>query len=120
MHLPWLPDGRYPGSANTDSALMKPPVLPPDLAWQEQAIESKRALLTYLRSQPKRLTMESFLCLAELLRKAAWKHEGELWKKDELRLPTQAAAEVELERQIAADRDKILRKTIKGYCGNAC
>lgn len=61
--------------------------------------------------------MESFFCLAELLSKAAWKHEGELWKKDGLRLPTQAAAEVELERQIAADRDRILRQTVTSYNG---
>ncbi len=99
---------------------MKPaPSLPRDLAWQEQAIESKRALLAYLRSQPKRLTMESFMCLTDLLRKAGWRYESERWQKDGVQLSTQAAAQAELERQITADRHRILKKTVKGYCPNA-
>jgi hypothetical protein len=94
---------------------MKSPLLPLDLAREEQAIESKEALLAYLRSQPKRLTLESYLCLTELLRKAGWRHEDQLWQKAELRLPTQAAAESELQRQIAADKDRVLRQTVRSY-----
>lgn len=104
---------RRPGVSH--STLMRPSQPPLDLVWQEQAIESKRNLLAYLRSKPKNLTMESFICLTELLRKAGWQHADEHWSKDDFKLSTVAAAEVELERQIAADKDRVLRQTVKTY-----
>ena len=117
QHLPQLLDKVHGEVANAGSSSMKFQPLPRGLAWEEQAIESKRALLSYLRSKPKNMTMESFLCLTELLRKADWRYEGQFWRKGELQLPAQAAAQVELECQIKADKDRILRKTIKGYRG---
>jgi hypothetical protein len=75
-------------------------------------------LLAYLHSQPKRLTMESFICLTDLLRKAGWRYESDHWQKDGFQLLTQAAAQAELERQIAADRHRILKTTVVGYQGN--
>ncbi len=98
---------------------MKSSALPPDIARQEQAIESKQALLAYLRSKPKRLTMESYLCLTELLRKANWEHKDQLWQKSGLQLPIIVAAVMELERQILADKDRILRKTVNNYGDSA-
>jgi len=94
---------------------MKSSASPSSVPWQEQAIESKRTLLTYLRSDPKKLTMESFLCLTELLRKAGWRHEDPCWCNGDLRLPTQAAAIVELERQISEDEKRLLRQTITRF-----
>jgi hypothetical protein len=90
-----------------------------NLEWQERAIESKRALLAYLRSQPKNFTIENYLCVADILRKAGWQYADSLWKKDDVQLATFAAAELELKRQIAADKDRLLRQTVKTYRGNA-
>jgi hypothetical protein len=91
---------------------------PGNLEWQERAIESKRALLAYLRSKPKNFTIENYLCVTDILRKAGWQYADSLWKKDDVRLDTLAATELELQRQIAADKDRILRQTVKTYRGN--
>ena len=53
------------------------------MAWEEQSIESKRTLLAHMRSQPKHLTMECFLCLIEWLGKGGWRLEDQLWQKDD-------------------------------------
>jgi hypothetical protein len=50
---------------------------------QERAIQSKRALLAYIRSQPKRMTMESYLCLIGILGKAGWHHPEIIGKRME-------------------------------------
>ena len=92
---------------------------PGNLEWQERAIESKRTLLAYLRSKPKNFTIENYLCVTEILRKAGWQYADSLWKKDDVRLTALAAAELELKRQIAADKDRLLRQTVKTYRGNA-
>jgi len=81
----------------------------------ERNIDSKRVLLDYLRSHPKRLTMESFLCLAEILRKSGWILEGEQWCRQNKRLTLFEAAIVEITEQISSDKDKILRDTVKAY-----
>jgi hypothetical protein len=86
-----------------------------NLEWQERAIESKRNLLAYLRFKPKNFTIESYLCVTDILRKAGWHYTDNLWKKDDVRLATFAAAEVELKRQIAADKDRLLRQTVRSY-----
>jgi hypothetical protein len=85
----------------------------------ERAIESKRALLVYLSSKPKHLTIESYVCLTGLLRKGGWLHEDDHWQKDNLRLPSLAAAEVELDRQIEIEKDRVLRQTVMSYRGKA-
>jgi hypothetical protein len=75
-------------------------------------IDSKRVLLDYLRSHPKRLTMESFMCLAEILRKSGWILDGEQWCKQNKRLSLLEAAIVEMTEQISTDIDQILRNTV--------
>ncbi len=90
-----------------------------NLEWQERAIESKRTLLAYLRSKPKNFTIENYLCVTDILRKSGWQYADSLWKKADVRLATLEAAELELNRQIAADKDWLLRQTVKTYRGNA-
>jgi hypothetical protein len=82
---------------------------------QASAIESKRSLLAYLRSEPQRLTIESYLCLTCILSMAGWRYDQESWMKGEHRLPTLKAAALELEHQIGADRDRLLQKTVRNY-----
>jgi hypothetical protein len=82
---------------------------------QASAIDSKRNLLAYLRSGPQTLTLESYLCLAGILSRAGWHFDTERWSKNDQCLPTLDAAIVELERQVASDRDRLLRRTVKSY-----
>jgi hypothetical protein len=82
---------------------------------QACAIDSKRNLLAYLRSEPQNLTIESYLCLASILSRAGWQFGTERWSKGDQRLPTLDAAIVELEQQVASDRDRLLRRTVKFY-----
>lgn len=81
----------------------------------ERGIESKRSLLAYLGSQPKRLTMESFICLADMLQKFGWILEDDRWRKRDMSLALLEAAIVELTAQISFEKDRILRNTVKGY-----
>jgi len=81
----------------------------------ERSIDSKRSLLAYLRSQPKRLTMESFICLADMLQRSGWILEDERWRKRDMSLAVLEAAIVELTAQISFEKDRILRNTVKGY-----
>lgn len=82
---------------------------------QARAIESKRSLLAYLRSGPQHLTIESYLCLTSILSQAGWQHDAERWRKDEQCLSTIEAAILELDQQVASDRDRLLRQTVKFY-----
>jgi hypothetical protein len=82
---------------------------------QERAIESKRALLAYIRSEPKRMTMESYLCLVSLLNKAGWENRNGQWHKSGISLSALSAAEHELEEQIVADKDRLLSQTVAKY-----
>ena len=82
---------------------------------QASAIESKQGLLAYLRSGPQQLSIESYLCLTRILGKAGWRFDAQSWNKDMLCLPALEAAIVELEQQIAADRDRLLSQTVKSY-----
>jgi len=85
----------------------------------ERSIESKRTLVAYLRSRPKHLTIESFICIADLLQKSGWNLEGERWRKGDLWISLVEAAIVEMTAQISAEKDRLLRKTVKGYPGKA-
>ena len=82
---------------------------------QAKDIESKCSLLAYLRSGPQNLTIESYLCLTRILSEAGWHHEAERWIKENRCLPTSEAAIMELEQQVASDRDRLLRQTVRHY-----
>jgi hypothetical protein len=82
---------------------------------QAKAIECKRDLLSYLRSGPQQLTIESYLCLSRILTQAGWRHEGERWRKGGKSLATVEAAIVELQEQVTAERDRLLQQTVKSY-----
>ena len=82
---------------------------------QATAIESKRNLLAYLRSGPKHLTIESYLCLARLLTRAGWSFDSARWTRGGHNLSTIEAAILELDRQVASDRDRLLRRTVGAY-----
>jgi hypothetical protein len=82
---------------------------------QASAIERKRNLLAYLRSKPQHLTLESYLCLTRILSEAGWRHQQECWTKGSQRHSTLPAVILELESQIAADRDRLLRQTASNY-----
>jgi hypothetical protein len=79
------------------------------------AIESKRKLLAFLRTNPQGMTMESYLCLTRILTDAGWQHDEGIWSKDQQRLSIFEASAVELDRQIAADKDRLLLQTVAGY-----
>ena len=85
------------------------------VAEQERAIESKQALLVYLRTNPKRMSMESFLCLVDLLNKAGWQNRDGQWHKSGISLSALSAADRELEEQIRADKDRLLSQTVANY-----
>lgn len=82
---------------------------------QERAIESKQALLAYLRSCPKKMSIESYLCLAGLLTKAGWQSEGGEWRKAGMTLSLFAAAVQELVQQLQTDKDRLLSQTVANY-----
>ena len=82
---------------------------------QATVIESKRNLLLYLRSGPKHLTIESYLCIANILSRAGWSFNTSGWTKDGQSQSTLEAAILELERQVAADTDRLLRRTVAAY-----
>lgn len=82
---------------------------------QATAIETKRSLLAYLRSGPQHLTIESYLCLTNILSQAGWKFNSGRWTRDGNCLAILEAAVLELERQLASDRDRLLRQTITAY-----
>jgi hypothetical protein len=86
---------------------------------EEQAavIETKRSLLTYLRSGPQHLTIESYLCLTNMLSQAGWNFNSGRWTRDGCCLATLEAAILELERQLASDRDRLLRQTVTAFHG---
>ena len=89
--------------------------LPDDLEREERTIESKRALLAYLRSPPKHFTLENYLCLARILTQAGWRFDDLLWHKDTHHLGVLEAGIIELDLQIAADKDRVLRRTVQNY-----
>lgn len=89
--------------------------LPADLEQAERSIDSKRALLAYLRSPPKHFTLENYLCLSRILTQAGWRFDDSLWHKDTHHLPAIEAAIIELELQIAADKDRVLHRTVQNY-----
>lgn len=82
---------------------------------QAKAIESKRTLLAYLRSRPEHLTIESYLCLTSILNRAGWNFNAGHWTRDGYSLVTLEAAILELEEQVASDRDRLLGQTVTGY-----
>ena len=82
---------------------------------QAKGIESKQNLLAYLHSGPQHLTIESYLCLTSILRQAGWVFEAGRWTRGAHCLATLEAAILELERQIATDRDRLLRQTVAAY-----
>jgi len=82
------------------------------------AIETKRKLLSYLRSGPKHLTIESYLCIANILSGAGWISDSSRWSRDGQSLTTLEAAILEIERQVAADTDRLLRRTVSAYRAN--
>lgn len=88
---------------------------PFDLEGEERRIDSKRALLAYLRSPPKHFTLENYLCLSRILTQAGWRFDESLWHKDSHHLAVIEAALIELEAQIAADKDRVLRHTVRNY-----
>lgn len=93
----------------------------PAVARLERAIEAQQRLLDYLRSDPKRLTMESFLCLTRMLTEGGWRSEGAQWRRGDQCLDTADAAVVEVARRIAADKARILRQTVRTYMdGTSC
>ena len=83
------------------------------MARLESAIESKRRLLAYLQSGPKRLTLESYLCLARVLSLAGWHCDGGVWRKDAQGLSLLEAGKREVARQIASDSERLLRLTVR-------
>ena len=89
--------------------------LPADLEQAERSIDSKRALLAYLRSPPKHFTLENYLCLARILTQAGWRFDDSLWHRDSHHLGALEAAIIELEAQIAADKDRVLRRTVQNF-----
>jgi hypothetical protein len=82
---------------------------------QAKDIESKCSLLAYLRSGPQNLTIESYLCLTCILSEAGWHYDTERWTKGDGCLTTSEAAIMELEQQVASDRDRLLRQTVRHY-----
>jgi len=82
---------------------------------QATAIESKRNLLAYLRSGPKHLTLESYLCLTDILSRAGWRFNSGSWITEGHSLTTLEAAILELDRQVASDRERLLRLTVAAY-----
>ena len=82
---------------------------------QSNAIESKRNLLAYLRSGPRHLTIESYLCLARMLTRAGWSFSSGCWTRSGQSLPTLEAAILELEAQVTSDRDRLLCQTATAY-----
>src|SRR5579859_7928324 len=82
---------------------------------QAASIESKRHVLTYLRRGPAHLTLESYLCLTQILSRAGWCYEEERWRKGLQCLTTFQAAIAELEQQVTSDRDRLLRQTVTLY-----
>lgn len=85
---------------------------------QAKAIETKRNLLLYLRSGPKNLTFESYLCIANILRRSGWSFNSARWSKDGQSQSMLEAAILELEGQVAADTDRLLRRTVAAYRPN--
>jgi len=89
----------------------------PEVAQLERIIDSKERLLAYLRSGPKRLSMESFICLTKILGAAGWTREDERWCKEDNRLGLIEAAIVEVTIQIGADKQRVLRQTVTNLSG---
>lgn len=85
---------------------------------QATAIETKRNLLLYLRSGPKHLTLESYLCIANILSRAGWSFNSACWSKDGQSQTMLEAAILELQGQVAADTDRLLRRTAAAYRPN--
>lgn len=83
------------------------------LQMQERAFESRRALIAYLSSNPKRFTLENHVCLAGMLCKGGWKQEGHEWRKGQRKLSILDAAKIQAEEDIDSIRAKVLRKTVK-------
>jgi hypothetical protein len=82
---------------------------------QALAIERKRKLSAFLRTNPQRMAMESYLCLTRILTDAGWHHDQGFWSKSERSLTLMEAAVVELDRQVAADKERLLLQTVAGY-----
>lgn len=90
---------------------------PSKVAQMERSIESKQRLLDYLRSGPKHLTIESYICLTRILNEARWGYDGKHWHKGDQCVGLHEAAQLELAAQIAASKEKILRQTVRNYPG---
>ncbi len=82
---------------------------------QALEIERKRKLLAFLRINHQRMTMENFLCVTGILTAAGWHHDQGFWSKSEWRLVTLEAAVMELDHQVAADKERLLLHTVAGY-----
>jgi hypothetical protein len=85
---------------------------------QATVIETKRKLLAYLRSGPKHLTIESYLCIANILSRAGWNSDSARWSRNGQSLTMLEAAILELEKQVATDTDRLLRRTVTTYRTN--
>ncbi len=107
--------GRNPTHRPTKPNDMRACLRPTNAEQQAQAIDRKRRLLMFLRATPQRLTIESYLCLTRILTAAGWGHDQGFWSKSEQRLPTLEAAVVELNRQVAGDKERLLLQTVAGY-----
>jgi hypothetical protein len=80
-------------------AVMPSSRLHPEVARVERAIESKQRLLDFLRSRPRYLTMETFLCLTRIPAEGSWTLEGERWRKQDQCLSTLEVDQLEVTRQ---------------------
>ena len=78
-------------------------------------IESKRKLVAFLRTNHHRMTMENYLCVTRILTAAGWHHDPGFWSKGEWRLAALEAAVVELDQQVAADKERLLHQTVACY-----
>lgn len=112
LNRSFLPSSRSGGPC-TAGVLGRASAKSPDE--QASSIESKRNLLAYLRSGPRHMTIESYLCLARILSRAGWRHDPQGWSKGGQQISTVDAAILELEQQIASDRDLLLRQTVESY-----
>jgi hypothetical protein len=84
-----------------------------NLLSQEKAVDSRLALLEYLLSNPKQMTIESYICLTDVLIKAGWRYVDGIWHMNEYRLSIMEAARVEINREIATIKAHVLQQTVK-------
>ena len=104
-----------PANPEANAVIMRASVTRRSVEQQADAIASRRNLLAYIRSAPQRLSIESYLCLTRILNQGGWRYDQQCWLKGDQRLSTLEAAAVELERQLGAERDQLLRQTVGTY-----